>query len=74
MQIVKELSGFQGRACLVEHEGKHYVVSSADAPFSGPETLVFPADESGKVTSWTEVAGGRQMTREEAIENLSENV
>ena len=74
MQVVKELGGFRGAAVLVEHQGKHYVVSSVDAMFSGPETLVFEADESGEVTSWGEVAGGRGMSRDEAIADLEASV
>ncbi len=74
MQVKKELSGFKGAACLVEHEGQHYVVSSVDAMYTGPETLVFEADESGNVTSWTDIAGGRGMSREEAIADLEASV
>ena len=69
MEVVRELKGFQGSAVLVEHGGKHYVVSSVNA-YSGPETLVFEADEHGEVTNWGDVAGGRGMSREEAIADL----
>ena len=68
--IVKELKGFKGQACLIEHAGKHYVVSSVDAMFTGPETLVFEADANGKVTDWGDIAGGRGMSRAEAIADL----
>lgn len=43
-----------------ETETKHteYVlVSRADVMFSGPETYMFPADETGKVTDWGELPG-----------------
>lgn len=70
--IVRELSGFAGGACLVRAEnGDHFVVSSANVPYSGPETLVFAADSNGKVTSWRDIAGGKNMSREEAIEDLA---
>jgi len=70
MKIVKELDGFTGQACLVEHEGKYYVVSSTVAPFTGPETLVFPANSEGEVLSWSEVAGGRNVSRLEAMKEV----
>ena len=70
--IVKELSGFTGQACLVRRgRSKFFVVSSTVAPFSGFETLVFPADAKGHVISWGEVAGGRGVSREEAIAELA---
>lgn len=40
-------------------ETQYFVVSAAFAPFSGPETMVFPAEEEGtEPISWGEVAGG----------------
>ena len=69
---VRELSGFRGNACLVMREGQYFVVSTANVPFSGPETLVFRANYDGRVTNWSEVAGGRGMSRDEAIADLSE--
>ncbi len=36
---------------------KHVLVSAADVPFSGPETYIFPADETGKVLDWGELDG-----------------
>lgn len=35
------------------------VVSAANVMFSGPEVLIFPADEEGVVTSWGEIGGYR---------------
>lgn len=70
-QVVKEdLEGFTGFAGLVELDGDYFVVSSTNAMVTGYETLVFPADKDGKVTNWGEVAGGRGMSREEAIADL----
>jgi hypothetical protein len=71
VEIVKELTGFTDAACLVRRGAEYFVVSSADAMFTGPETLVFPADADGKVTDWGEVAGGRGVSREEAITELA---
>jgi hypothetical protein len=57
---IRELTGFTGHAALYQLDNGEYVVASAVvAPFSGPETLVFPADESGEVTSWGEIGGVR---------------
>ena len=75
-EIIKELSGFTGEACLVKIKDKYFVVSSVSAAFDTgmPETLVFPSDENGKVMDWGEVAGGRNVSREEAIQELEETV
>jgi len=41
----------------IEHD---YVVSSGVLAFgTGPETLVFPANKKGKITSWGDIAGSR---------------
>jgi hypothetical protein len=38
--------------------GHEYVrVSAVIAPFSGPETYLFPADSDGEVTDWGELEG-----------------
>jgi len=60
-------------SCLVEHNGEYFVVSSVIVPGGVLETLVFPADSDGNVISWLEVAGGRGMSREEAIADLEAN-
>jgi hypothetical protein len=71
VEFVKELHDFAGLAALVKRGNQYFVVSSVIAPFSGFETLVFLADENGEVTSWDEVAGGRGVSREEAITELA---
>jgi hypothetical protein len=39
----------------------HYViVSSANVPFSGPETYIFPANARGNVVNWGELEGSRR--------------
>lgn len=63
----------RGDQVLVRRGDDFFVVSSVNAPFSGPETLVFPADKHGNVTDWMQVAGGRGMSREEAIAELAED-
>ena len=70
VEIVKELAGFKGEACLVRRADEYFVVSSVDA-YSGFETLAFPADSDGKVVDWGEVAGGRGVFRDEVIAELA---
>lgn len=36
----------------------------------GPETLVFPCDENGKTTKWTEIVGVPEMDFDKAIAEL----
>jgi len=69
-EIVRELEGWRGRACLVRKGDDYFAVSSVNAEFTGPETLVFPATAEGDVTEWLQVAGGRGMSRQEAIAEL----
>jgi hypothetical protein len=72
--IVRELDGWKGSACLVEMGGEFFIVSSiSSAPdHGGPETLVFPSNPEGEVSSFGDVAGGRGVSREQAISELSE--
>lgn len=70
VEIIKELDGFTGQACLVRKDDAYFVVSSTVAHYSGPETLIFPADANGKVTNWGDVGGGRGVSRAEAIAEL----
>ena len=69
--VIREGAGFES-AVLVQRNDEYFVVSSIAFAFDtgGPETLVFPADETGEITDWGEVAGGRGMSREEAIAQL----
>lgn len=71
VEFVKELTGWQGSACLVRKGAKYFIVSSVTAPITGFETLVFPARADGSVISYGDVAGGRGMSREEAITDLA---
>jgi hypothetical protein len=70
IEVIRELTGFTGQACLVRRGDEHFVVSSVVAPYTGAETLVFPADADGEVADWIDVAGGRGVSREEAIAEL----
>lgn len=77
VEIVKEITGKSStgaRQCLVKAGDEYFVVSSVVAMFTGFETLVFPANADGDITSWGEVAGGRGVGREEAIADLEEQL
>jgi hypothetical protein len=83
--FVRDLGGFRGSVKLwkmsepVAYDyGKTtlFVVTSAVvAPFSGPETYVFPADEAGDVLSWGELEGSFKGDRDHqrAIDGLCES-
>ena len=47
MKIIKQTDA----RALVLHNEKYYVSQS---DIFGPETLIFPSNEQGKVTSWVE--------------------
>lgn len=72
VKVIRELPITKSGAeqVLVEKDGKYFVVSSVLAMFSGFETLVFPANAQGEVTDWREVAGGRGVSRKDAIQDL----
>lgn len=67
VEIVREINA---RQVLVKRGDEYFVVSSINAPFSGPETLAFPATAEGDVTGYLEVAGWRGATRDEVIAQL----
>lgn len=71
VEIVRELEDYAGSACLARKGDEYFVVSSVSV-LGTPETLVFAADETGDVTEWLEVAGGKCMSRQEAIADLEE--
>lgn len=59
---------------VVPHE--YVVVSSAIAPYSGPETYIFPADSEGNVTAWGELPGSQRgiMDPKAALESAGYTV
>ena len=81
VKVIKEFGGRSTEASTVHSQtlvldmdtGAYYLVSTASVMLTGLETLVFPAKSNGEVTSWGEVAGGRGMSREEAIADLQQN-
>ena len=58
----------------VECVAEFVVVSAVNAMFTGPETYIFPADETGRVTSWAELEGSYRggYDHEQAINGLLE--
>lgn len=51
---------------VLHKEGKFYVASFADVPYTGTEVLVFPSNRDGDISEMIKVDGGRGYT------NLSE--
>jgi hypothetical protein len=67
---IKDVARFTGTAKLYrlsepapygwdndEGATEYVIVSAANAMFSGPETYIFPANDAGEVTDWTEMDG-----------------
>lgn len=70
-KLIKPLEGFTGNARLyelsepVEYNGGKtlfLVASATSAPFSGPETYLFPADSDGEVLNWGALPGSQRGT------------
>lgn len=60
--IKDNLPEFNGSAALYKLapplDGNEFViVSAAEAPYTGPETYIFPASEDGQITDWCELDG-----------------
>ena len=66
--------GTPGKRWLLKdvETGDFYVASGVNAMYTGWEVLVFPADERGEITSYGDVAGGRGITYEDAVESLEQ--
>lgn len=56
-------------------ETEFVVTSAATAMMSGPETYIFPADESGKILDFLELPGSYRggLDHDEAIRGLCES-
>jgi hypothetical protein len=73
---LKDLAGWTGRASLYRLSEpldghSHVIVSAAVAPYSGPETYIFPADADGKVENYCELDGSfrGELSHAKALEN-----
>ena len=44
---------------LLAKNGKTFLASFSNVPFTGPEVLVFPCDAEGNITDSLDVDGGR---------------
>jgi hypothetical protein len=59
------------RSLLYSRDDRCYYVVSTRRNFDGDfETLVFPAHSTGKVIEHTEVAGGRDVSHDQAIDAM----
>lgn len=88
-KFLRKVEDFNGDAALYklskpvilndEEKTSYVIVSSVYAPFTGPETYIFPADKDGEVLSWGELEGSfRGMSyrddHEEALNNAGYKV
>ena len=84
--IKDKLDGFNGHASLYKLDPplesisyiddtksyhKYVIVSAANVMFSGPETYIFPATETGDIVSWLELDGSirGKLSHEKALSN-----
>ncbi len=60
----------------VDRETAYVVVSAVVVPYTGAETLIFPANEAGEVLSWGELDGSYRggLDHEQALRALTSNV
>ena len=71
MEIIKAELNKEGtpvNKAFVKYNGRYYVVSESSR--LGLETLIFPADSEGKITSYVEVGGGRGVKLHEVLANF----
>lgn len=62
---------FDTRECVEVGKHENVVVSAVVVMFLGrPETMIFPADEEGRVTSWGELAVEHHLEHETVLKNL----
>ena len=71
-EIIRKDSHYgDGQAWLVQRNGQHFVISSTN--YQGePATQAFRASEAGVISDWGEVAGGRDMTKEQVLAELTQ--
>ena len=68
---IRPLDGFSGDAALYRLDDGSYVIASSTSTYCPPETLVFPSNQNGEVTSWNEIGGGRgYLDHETALATL----
>lgn len=75
VETIRELTpsdNWRGKVVLVKKGEDYFAISSVNVPYSGFETLVFRATKEGTVIDWGEVAGGKGVSREEAIRQLED--
>lgn len=53
---------FKGVSALFKKDGEWYYADLVNLPFYGNECMIFTANESGKVTDWSDVYCNRQMS------------
>jgi len=66
----------KGNKALIYYNNSFYVVSQADSWVTGDavETLIFKASPDGRVDDYIEVGGGKDLTLDEVLNNISEHL
>ena len=66
----------KGNKALIYYNNSFYVVSQADSWVTGDavETLIFKANPDGSVNDYVEVGGGKDLTLDEVLNNISEHL
>ena len=68
--LEKTLTSEIGRKLLFTNDGKDYLVASYSSSALDPEVLLFKADKSGKIISWTECFGEKHDRKTEPLEAI----
>ena len=66
----------KGNKALIYYNNSFYVVSQANNLYTvdSVETLIFKASPDGRVDDYIEVGGGKDLTLDEVLNNISEHL
>lgn len=64
IKILEQKSGrpFRAISAIFKKDNEWYYADLADLPLYGIECMIFPANENGEVTDWSEVYCNRPMS------------
>ena len=68
--LQQSLIADNGRKLLFTNDGKDYLVASYTSSALDPEVLLFKADETGKIISWTECFGEKHDRKTKPLEAI----
>lgn len=71
MELKKERNPMTGGTCCVFKKGeKFFYADRSYVPYVGMETMIFPCDKDGNVTSWTEVYCDRTKSLDNCVKEF----